>query len=93
MITMQGFAEKKVEKLVRVNVDYTDRIESITISGDFFIHPEESLEIIEKDLTGLKLSKLDTINERISTLIEYYNIQLIGITAQVIEEIIKEAVK
>ena len=88
---MQGFAEKKADKLVRVNLEYSDRIESIEISGDFFVHPEESIDMIEKELTRLSLSKLDQIAEKITSLIEYYNIQMVGITPDVIEDVIKEA--
>ena len=90
---MQGSAEKKADKLVRVNLEYSDRIEFIEISGDFFIHPEESLKLIEKELTGLRLARLDQIAEKITSLIEYYNIQMVGITPDVIEDVIKEAVR
>ncbi len=36
-----------------------DRIEKIVISGDFFLHPEDAIEIIERELTGKSLDDLD----------------------------------
>jgi lipoate-protein ligase A len=90
---MQGFAEKKAEKLIRVNIDYSEKIDAITISGDFFIHPEEAVELMENQIKGLALSELDLISPRISSLINSHDIRLIGITPQIIEEVVKEAVK
>lgn len=89
---MEGFAEKKAEKLIRVNVDFSDRIEGIMISGDFFIHPEEALEAIESLLTGLKLTELDHISSRIAGLLAANEIQLVGVTPEIIQDVVKEAV-
>ena len=52
---MIGMASKKVlnGKLVTVLIDYHDMIRKIRISGDFFIHPEESINEIEEFLVGL----------------------------------------
>lgn len=90
---MQGFAEKKSDKLVRVNVDYTDRINSISISGDFFIHPEEFLEEIEKTIKGTKISEISKIGSRVSDLLKSNKVETIGITPEIIEELVREAVK
>ena len=58
---MKGWAEKKIpgEKLVCVDVVYTDKIESIRITGDFFIHPESCIIEIERALSGIPLSMND----------------------------------
>ena len=89
---MHGFAEKKSGKLVRVNIEYGEKIEDITISGDFFIHPEESLELIEKRLRGLRISELHDVSGIVSDLIWNNHIELIGITPETISEAIREAV-
>ncbi len=48
----------KSQKLIRVFLKYEkDTIQQITITGDFFIHPEESLERLEGELVGTKLEK------------------------------------
>ena len=59
-----GKAEYKVTggKLVRVQlVKKEGRIEKLKITGDFFLHPEELIEDLEKALVGqaLNLSDLD----------------------------------
>ena len=59
-----GKAEYKVAggKLVRVQlVKKEGRIEKLKITGDFFLHPEELIEDLEKALVGqaLNLSDLD----------------------------------
>ncbi len=90
---MHGFAEKKAEKLIRVDVDYSDRIDNITISGDFFVHPEELLELVEESVVGIKLSELDSVADRVDAIMNAKNIQLIGITSKDIEEVVREAVK
>ena len=51
-------AEFKVKggKLLRVKIAYEGNIIfQIQITGDFFIHPEEGLDAIEKVLVGLRL--------------------------------------
>lgn len=42
-------------KLIRVDVACSDRIEQVRITGDFFLHPEETLEALEAALTGVPL--------------------------------------
>jgi hypothetical protein len=54
----------KSTKLIHVLLEYTERtptqdgiINSITITGDFFVYPEESLDGLEASLIGTKLEK------------------------------------
>ena len=50
----------KSQKLIRVMVEYDETenaINSITITGDFFLHPEEALETLEANLIGTKLER------------------------------------
>jgi lipoate---protein ligase len=57
----------KSKKLIRVLLeydDYTKIINSITIAGDFFLHPEESLDELEANLIGTKLEK-DIVKQKI----------------------------
>lgn len=51
----------KSQKLIRVFLRYDEdhnTIHSISITGDFFIHPEEALERLEADLVGAKLDEV-----------------------------------
>jgi len=50
----------KSQKLIRIMLEYDEienTINSIAISGDFFLYPEEALETLEANLTGTKLER------------------------------------
>ena len=56
----------KLGKLVKIELAYKKEsqiIDSIKITGDFFIHPEEAIEKLEQELSGVKLEKQDLINK------------------------------
>ncbi len=57
-------------KLLRVTIESTgeghfekNRIQAIHITGDFFLHPEDVLPIIENAFVGLPLSPSETTQE------------------------------
>jgi lipoate---protein ligase len=55
----------KSRKLIRVMLEYNETentINSVTIAGDFFLYPEETLETLEADLIGTKLQR-DTLKQ------------------------------
>jgi hypothetical protein len=58
---------KAAKGLIKVNVHVHEKtIQSIQISGDFFLYPEDSLWELEKTLHGIKAQKepiLDTIRQ------------------------------
>ena len=63
-----GEGSFKAEKgLIKVNVHVREKlIESIQISGDFFLYPEDSLWELEKELQGTRAQKehiLDTVQK------------------------------
>jgi hypothetical protein len=50
----------KSKKLIKISLEYDDTaktITSITITGDFFIYPEEKLDELESILIGTKLQR------------------------------------
>jgi len=50
----------KSKKLIKVSLEYDEdskTIDSIAITGDFFLYPEESLDALEAGLIGTKLDK------------------------------------
>ena len=61
--------------------------------GDFFLHPEESIKDLEKNLFGI-MSDSDekTITSILNDVIEEKNIQLIGITSESIAQTIRKAI-
>jgi lipoate-protein ligase A len=78
----------KSEKLVRIMLEY-DEIEntigSITISGDFFLYPEEALEILEANLVGKRLER-ETLKQEIDNFLK--NIEVYGFNSTSLTEAI-----
>ena len=57
----------KSKKLIKISLEYDEDskiINSITITGDFLLYPEETLDEIEVNLIGTKLGK-DEIKQKI----------------------------
>ena len=75
-----GKAEYKVAggKLIRIQlVKKEGRIEKLKITGDFFLHPEELIEDLEKALVGQALNMPD-LDEFIGAFIERRGATLLG---------------
>lgn len=63
----QLFYVYKTEKLLKIRLLYDeiqDRIQSIFISGDFFLYPEETLEEIEQNLVGA-MAREEAIRQKV----------------------------
>jgi hypothetical protein len=61
----------KFEKMVCVDLVFdksTDTIQSVKITGDFFLHPEETIDLIESEIVGTKLEK-DLIKKKLESLL------------------------
>lgn len=93
---MKGIATEKVQggKLLRIKVDYDEVINSVQITGDFFLHPEEAIEDIEKSLFGVKVDSEENVFLNIvSEVVQKKGIELIGITPEAIAKVVKGAMK
>ncbi|MDE1850845.1 MAG: hypothetical protein KGH54_03570 [Candidatus Micrarchaeota archaeon] len=93
---MEGLARHKVPggKLVTVKIKFGERIDSIQILGDFFLHPEDSLEKIEKSLEGMEITSSESeLSKRIAEIAQSEKIEMIGVTPQSIAQTIIMAVK
>ncbi len=87
-------AELKVTggKLLRVDCVTKDGvILHIRITGDFFLHPEEGIEVLEEKLTGLRADE-EKIREAVSSFFRGGHL-LIGAEPEDIVEVIKKALK
>jgi lipoate---protein ligase len=79
----------KSQKLIRIALEYDERentINSITISGDFFLYPEEALEALEAQLIGTKLER-DTLKQDIDRYLknsETYGFDSISLTEAIL---------
>ena len=75
---MESSAAFKVKggKLIKVKlIKENDLILSVQIFGDFFIHPEESLELLEGSLRNV------TLEEAIKKIYEFFKgVELVGAT-------------
>ena len=91
---MKGQASKKLEggKLVKAKVEAGYIIENIKITGDFFLHPEESIEDIETAIMNCHMSDSEKmICDKIKNVVNEKNIQLVGVTPEAIASVVKEA--
>ena len=71
-------------KLLKIILDYSSKnrsINNISITGDFFAYPEESIDIMEKKLKDTLLIK-ENLLEKINSVIKKYNIEFIGLDAE-----------
>jgi len=87
-------AQKKITggKLLRVKILAEEYINDIQISGDFFLHPEETISQIEQNLKKLHVQTLEhEIQDRISNVLEKNKAIFVGIRSEDLTQLIKEA--
>jgi lipoate-protein ligase A len=88
-----GSASLKVSggKLINASVEmHNGSIISIQFTGDFFLHPEELIEVIESSLIGKRLGE-DDLTRTIDQVLKGHNAQLIGASSQDFARVIMEA--
>ena len=88
-----GFAMKKVAggKLVEAEVEASGgRITRVRITGDFFAHPEEVVEEVERRLAGAPANWGEVLS-RIRSTLEKMNAVLVGVSAEDIAEVVLKA--
>jgi len=94
---MMSKSEYKIPdgKLVKINLEYdklSKKIINIKITGDFFAYPEDSIDVIEKELIGVSLRKKD-ICKKIDDIIKSNNFEFIGLNSDGISECILRCLK
>lgn len=93
---MNGKAEKKVSggKLIKVQLEAGEKIETMKITGDFFLHPEEKITKIEKKIIGMPSeTSTEKIEQAIEQTLKKHKIQVLGATAKDFAGTITEAIK
>ena len=71
-------------KLLKIQLVYdkkNKKIDKISIMGDFFAYPEESIETLEKKLENIILDK-DILDKKIESIIKKNKIEFIGLNAE-----------
>ena len=89
-------AKQKVKegKVVKVEIEYTEVIKNVRITGDFFLHPEDIMEEIEDCIIGLdKTVSEEEIVSCIQKATEGKDVQMIGINPESIALLIRGALK
>ena len=75
-------------KMLKIQLSVSDeKISQVTIMGDFFLHPEETVLKIEEKLMGLKPER-EVLTEEIQKVLDEDNALLIGAEAKDIAEAI-----
>ena len=83
----EGKAIIKEGKLIRVKAKFdNDVIKSIRITGDFFLHPEEAIEDIEKTLIG---SRIGEVHQKLKDAMK--NMEYEGISPESLTKAIEKA--
>ena len=93
---MISYSSQKVRegKIVKVEVEFDDFIEKLKITGDFFLHPEDVLEDIEKSMHGLKKNvSFDELVVNIHNIARAHDAKMIGISPESLALVITEALK
>ncbi len=86
---------KKVEggKLFRIDLDFDSKIEKIKITGDFFLHPEETITDIESVLNGVRSDiSCGELKDKIDGALSSRNASLIGVSSDDIANAILEVI-
>jgi lipoate-protein ligase A len=84
---------KKIDKgkLLKLDVEISgNKISTISINGDFFVHPEESIRQIEEYLEGQSISMHNILNA-VRKAQEDHGIRMIGITPEAIADAVLSA--
>jgi len=81
-------------KLVCIDVQISGgKASAVKITGDFFLHPEEAIEKIERSLLGLSIDASESeISSKIKRSLEHQGAQLIGASPEDLARIFKKAV-
>ena len=92
---MKGNSTYKVTngKLIRIELQAEqNKITSIKVSGDFFMHPEQAIQVLEKQLHNSELDEAK-LQEKISSIVEENSVQLFGFKPEDLAKAIMMAVK
>ncbi len=72
------------EKLLRITAEIDKGvIRTVILSGDFFVHPEEGIESIQRALAGVKPDRAAII-KAIEDVVAAHGIEMVGISADTI---------
>jgi lipoate---protein ligase len=91
-----GQAVRKVAggKMLRVDVGYSERVERVRVTGDFFLFPEDAIEAVESGLAGMPLGfDPSVLAVKIQNVLDQKKAELYGISPVDIAETLMEALQ
>ena len=81
-MTVKATLKAPGEKLIRIRLELeAHEVREAAISGDFFIHPEESVSILEEALLVLPGTQEELL-KRLRGVVELGGLELVGISAE-----------
>jgi hypothetical protein len=81
-------------KLLKLSVRFGATIETLSIHGDFFLHPEETILLIESALLGMPArSAPDDFRHAIDGVLSANNAQFLGMTSADLADTLSEALQ
>jgi hypothetical protein len=83
---------RKFGKSLRLDVTFSNYIESLKITGNFFLHPEETLDQITTELIGVTVPiQKEFLFRKIKYVLDSNEAEVIGITLEDILNTLDEA--
>ena len=81
-------------KLIRLQVEYGEyAVQRVRITGDFFLHPEESVGDLEAALVNFSRDmEVERLQEKMDRALAMRSAQLIGVDTHALANLIHEAV-
>ncbi|MDO8627147.1 MAG: hypothetical protein Q7K42_01655 [Candidatus Diapherotrites archaeon] len=81
-------------KVVKARVNFSDKIESVSITGDFFLYPEEKFGEIEKVFLGMSAAVDEKkLAEKVQKVITENGIQVFGAKAEDFTKAVIQAIE
>ncbi len=75
-------------KLLKLFLEVKEgRIDTIKITGDFFVHPEEAIEELEKQLCGVGIADVEQV---VHTFFEQRDVEMVGLTEESLIQVLKD---
>ena len=77
-------------KLLKVFLDVSEnKIKEIKITGDFFVHPEEAIEELEKVLVGVGLEQVESV---VTGFFAHNKVEMVGVDKEHIVKSITQSI-
>ena len=81
-------------KMLKLHIEAEASITAIQIHGDFFLHPEEGIEMLESALQGLPVSQDPLLySTALQQAISKHSLQLLGVSPENIASALVQGLK